>query len=290
MSAQSILIKGVFFLFRHSVLLLFLLNSCGMGTDVVSESPFQKRKYQEGWHLNFGPSDERDPKGKVRDPTRAQNEREHFEQERSPRSSTPDELQAEAGAPLPDKKEDEQEDCDLIIKKDGEEIKANVLTIGVEEVEYKKCDQEEGPTYVISKSEVERIQFREEKGEKKEEAGKKEEKEEEEEEASGPDYYQEGGFEEAEKEEQENEGEKEGENGGSALLGFILSLGAVNIGLIGLSINIWVVVASLAIALLALIFSSSGEGGLGVAGTIISAVYLGVGVSILGLVALVLAL
>jgi hypothetical protein len=49
--------------------------------------------------------------------------------------------------------------CDLIIMKDGQEIKCKVSEIGVNEIKYKKCDNLNGPIYSISKSEVLLIQY-----------------------------------------------------------------------------------------------------------------------------------
>lgn len=43
---------------------------------------------------------------------------------------------------------------DLIMKIDGDEIKAKVLEIGDSEIKYKRFDNEDGPSYSISKSEV----------------------------------------------------------------------------------------------------------------------------------------
>lgn len=49
--------------------------------------------------------------------------------------------------------------CDLIIMKDGQEIKCKVSEIGVNEIKDKKCDNLNGPIYSISKSEVLLIQY-----------------------------------------------------------------------------------------------------------------------------------
>jgi len=43
---------------------------------------------------------------------------------------------------------------DIIIKENGEEIKAKVTEVGTNEIKYKKHGNESGPTYTISKSEV----------------------------------------------------------------------------------------------------------------------------------------
>jgi len=48
---------------------------------------------------------------------------------------------------------------DIIIKENGDEIKAKVMEIGITEIKYKKAGNEEGPTYAILKSEVFLIKY-----------------------------------------------------------------------------------------------------------------------------------
>lgn len=52
-----------------------------------------------------------------------------------------------------------ENECDLIIKKSGEEINAKVLEIGISEIKYKECNNIEGPTFTISKSDVFMIKY-----------------------------------------------------------------------------------------------------------------------------------
>ena len=49
--------------------------------------------------------------------------------------------------------------CDELIKKDGTIIQAKIFEIGTSQIKYKKGDNKEGPTYVISKSDVFMIKF-----------------------------------------------------------------------------------------------------------------------------------
>ena len=51
------------------------------------------------------------------------------------------------------------EECDLITMKNGEEIKAIVTEIGTSEIKYKKCDNKNGPTYSIKKSDIFMIKY-----------------------------------------------------------------------------------------------------------------------------------
>ncbi len=49
--------------------------------------------------------------------------------------------------------------CDVILLKNGEEIEAKVTEIGTDEIKYKKCSYQEGPTYSIKKSTVFRVKY-----------------------------------------------------------------------------------------------------------------------------------
>lgn len=50
-------------------------------------------------------------------------------------------------------------DCDIIILKNGEEIQAKVLEVSQTEVKYKNCDNQNGPTFSKSKSEIFMIKY-----------------------------------------------------------------------------------------------------------------------------------
>ena len=54
---------------------------------------------------------------------------------------------------------DEPLECDLIVCKNGDEIEAKVLEIGIKEIKYKRCDNEEGPTISILNSNVVMIKY-----------------------------------------------------------------------------------------------------------------------------------
>ncbi|MFA5781369.1 MAG: hypothetical protein WC868_03770 [Bacteroidales bacterium] len=51
------------------------------------------------------------------------------------------------------------DECDNIVLKNGEEIKAKVTEITTDEIKYKKCDNLTGPSYSIKKSEVFMIRY-----------------------------------------------------------------------------------------------------------------------------------
>lgn len=49
--------------------------------------------------------------------------------------------------------------CDNIILKNGDEINAIVIEVGISEIRYKKCDNKSGPTYAVFKSDVFLIKY-----------------------------------------------------------------------------------------------------------------------------------
>jgi hypothetical protein len=49
--------------------------------------------------------------------------------------------------------------CDIILMKDGSEMSVKVTEIGVTEIRYKNCDDQDGPVYVIGKKQVTVVLF-----------------------------------------------------------------------------------------------------------------------------------
>jgi hypothetical protein len=52
-----------------------------------------------------------------------------------------------------------QEECDLITLLNGEEIQAKIVEIGTKDIRYKKCDNLDGPDYILSKAEVFMVKY-----------------------------------------------------------------------------------------------------------------------------------
>jgi hypothetical protein len=50
-------------------------------------------------------------------------------------------------------------ECDIIVCKNGDEIEAKILEIGIKEIKYKRCDNQEGPTISILNSSVLMIKY-----------------------------------------------------------------------------------------------------------------------------------
>ncbi len=52
------------------------------------------------------------------------------------------------------------QDCDLIILQDGSEIEAKVLEVSSENISYKKCNFQDGPTYVVVRKDIFLIKYK----------------------------------------------------------------------------------------------------------------------------------
>lgn len=52
-----------------------------------------------------------------------------------------------------------QEECDLITLLNGEEILAKIVEIGTKDIRYKKCDNLDGPDYILLKAEVFMVKY-----------------------------------------------------------------------------------------------------------------------------------
>ena len=52
-----------------------------------------------------------------------------------------------------------EDSCDVLIFKDGAEIKAKIKEIDANEIRYKRCDSQDGPMYVCRKSEIFMIKY-----------------------------------------------------------------------------------------------------------------------------------
>jgi hypothetical protein len=52
-----------------------------------------------------------------------------------------------------------EDKCDILIRRDGEEIATKIMEVGVNEIKYKKCNNLDGPTYSILKRDVFMIKY-----------------------------------------------------------------------------------------------------------------------------------
>jgi TM2 domain-containing membrane protein YozV len=146
------------------VVLLTVLSSCSI----------EKRQYSSGYHVEWfnqsvSHQKKEKPSPKVNEPiieesTLIENVELSFDEdvqlaaiESKPRASFVSNSSKKHFKSKPSKQLDEE--CDLIILKNGEEIKAKVIEVGVREIKYKNCDNLDGPLFSKRKSEVFMIKY-----------------------------------------------------------------------------------------------------------------------------------
>ncbi len=147
--------------------LMLVLYSCTM----------EKRIYSSGYHIEWNKSKQNPDRQKLASKTAKQNQTVTVEQseiatntvDNSPpviddniTASVDNSIIMTNTTPSPQKYFliiNSVEECDSIILKNGEEIKAKVTEIASDEIKYKKCDNLNGPTYTIKKSEVFMIKY-----------------------------------------------------------------------------------------------------------------------------------
>jgi hypothetical protein len=52
-----------------------------------------------------------------------------------------------------------QNACDIMLLRNGEEIQAKIIEVGINEVKYKKCDNLDGPIYIEAKNKIFKIKY-----------------------------------------------------------------------------------------------------------------------------------
>lgn len=145
-----------------ALLSLVILNSCSI----------EKRHYTSGYHVEWNSTVASKPSKTKQQNTSAQVNKP--EAEISELLKTEDDadlltLNAEMQLQLTPKsnkkigvaikKQNPVEECDLIILKNGEEVKAKVIEVGIREIKYKNCDNLDGPIFTKRKSEVFMIRY-----------------------------------------------------------------------------------------------------------------------------------
>ncbi len=160
----------------YLIISVVMLGSCATSSDVVSNNLLMKRKYRKGWHLHinekfrkssthnetgsFAEADDRSAdvnkiNSAANTSTEPNNETYSIPVENTKQIS---------GVGLTKRETLEldavnENDCDEIIKRDGDIVIARIMEVGVTEIKFKKCDNPEGPTYSILKSEVFMIKY-----------------------------------------------------------------------------------------------------------------------------------
>jgi hypothetical protein len=153
-----------------SLCMLFTtIYSCSSTNQVTNGKSIQKKKYSKGFFISrnngvrFDNSTKQDTKIEKNSIEIALKE-EHTEKISSKTDSSLNiihkkKLDKDFIKDVSTKIPNYKEDCDEIILKNGEIIKSKILEIGVNEVKYKKCDNQTGPTYSTLKTEIFMIKY-----------------------------------------------------------------------------------------------------------------------------------
>ena len=145
--------KSKFVLLCFVLVELILLFSCGV----------DKRLYRKGYHIHSAKmmAPEKPKANSIRAESLLQ---QSTYKAREPVYATADSLMEENIFNLDNspswKQLEHLQECDIIVLRTGEEIKAEVLEIGVAEIKYKKCDFLDGPTRIVPKYDVQKIIYR----------------------------------------------------------------------------------------------------------------------------------
>jgi len=143
--------------FLHLPILCLLLASCSV----------QKRHYLKGYHVewssakqNRGPQVHQDKQRPVTG--ESINDTKVLAESSDPVADAGQPIFQQHGTPpifSPAQKRLAAEECDIIIMRNGDEIKAKVSEIGYDFIKYKRCDNPDGPQYTVQKSEVFMIKY-----------------------------------------------------------------------------------------------------------------------------------
>lgn len=156
--------------------IIFVLHSCA-SNHTTSNRMIQKRKYQKGFHIaKRGKLQSKHEKSKPNDYAYQDDSRKSkrvIESQLLPEK--PRVLKEEREVPgihrllaqgnesptstLPVFEQNEDEKCDIIMLKNGDEISAKVTEIGTTEIKYKQCSNVDGPTYTLKKQDIFKIKY-----------------------------------------------------------------------------------------------------------------------------------
>lgn len=142
-------------------LLLFLSFTLLLSCSV------QKRKYQKGFYIaKLHHKNQTGKKERIVQSTTSGESNSMPETVISVKSGQPPVLDASAGngeGTYPAKKHSfisaAEDSCDVLFFKDGSEVRAKVTEVNVTDVKYKRCDNQDGPSYVTKKSDLFMIKY-----------------------------------------------------------------------------------------------------------------------------------
>lgn len=166
----------LFFWLPVIILFALLLQNCATTNDVTNNRLIQKRKYLKGYHIskanisytlnNIKDSEKELPSKNISTGTKVQDIITSKAQEFTMNTQYNhhyEKVNAEENLKRNTHKKGKPKifsnDCDVIVKKNGEELLAKVLEISASEIRYKMCDNLTGPTIVLKIMEVSVIKY-----------------------------------------------------------------------------------------------------------------------------------
>ncbi|MFY9307547.1 MAG: DUF4190 domain-containing protein [Bacteroidia bacterium] len=137
-------IRPLFFL----LLAVILLHSCSV----------TQRRYMPGYSISW--NKQNNETGKATLPSENTDAQQFTTNEELPLTASADYIPS---TPKPgfihNPKRKTFDECDIITLKNGTEVRAKVLEINPTEIKYKKCDNVDGPTIIINKSDASKIKY-----------------------------------------------------------------------------------------------------------------------------------
>jgi hypothetical protein len=144
-----------------------LISGCLLLLFIISSCSIEKRKYQPGLHVEWNSSKRHVKQSEAQEKYQAAVAdkvipvAENLAEDETATASADNSISASAithksllrhHKPLP-------EDCDVILLKNGEEIKGKVTEVAPDEIKYKKCNDENGMILTLKKSDVFMIKY-----------------------------------------------------------------------------------------------------------------------------------
>ncbi len=137
--------------FSILILLCLFVVSCSV----------QKRRYNSGYYIAWKTSkSQRETAADTQKPdSRQPNAIKAEDEDLSLTSSASPSLQSAEFTPKPVLFFPPEDSCDVLIFKDGSEVKAKILEVGVNDIKYKRCSNLDGPNHISRKSEIFMIKY-----------------------------------------------------------------------------------------------------------------------------------
>lgn len=135
-------------------LYLFFLTSISI---VLHSCTIEKRHYRSGYHVEWKSWGKNQlVKAEAKERVSAANKTEQAE---TSLEASVQETIISTVQNVAENKITTSEDCDIIILKNGDEISGVVTEVGLQEIKYKKCNNPDGPSYVLAKNDVFMIKY-----------------------------------------------------------------------------------------------------------------------------------